>query len=60
MDKNTILDMVRQYYKENHIKPEYKEGDRINYAGRVYDDEELVNLVDSSLEIWLTAGRFTK
>ena len=60
MDKNTILDMVRQYYKENHIKPEYKEGDRINYAGRVYDDEELVNLVDSSLEFWLTAGRFTK
>ncbi len=46
--------------KENHIKPEYKEGDRINYAGRVYDDEELVNLVDSSLEFWLTAGRFTK
>lgn len=60
MDKNTILDMVRQYYKENHIKPEYKEGDRINYAGRVYDEEELVNLVDSSLEFWLTAGRFTK
>lgn len=60
MDKNTILDMVRQYYKENHIKPEYREGDRINYAGRVYDEEELVNLVDSSLEFWLTAGRFTK
>lgn len=60
MDKNTILDMVRQYYKENHTKPEYKEGDRINYAGRVYDEEELVNLVDSSLEFWLTAGRFTK
>lgn len=60
MDKNQILELVKQYYKENHVKPEFKEGDRINYAGRVYDEEELVNLVDSSLEFWLTAGRFTK
>ena len=31
-------------------KKEYKEGDRIPYASRVYDHSEMVNLVDSSLE----------
>lgn len=60
MDKEIILNLVREYYKENHKKKDYEPGDRINYAGRVYDEEELVNLVDSSLEFWLTAGRYTK
>lgn len=55
-----ILDLVREYYKEVH-KPEnvYKEGDRIPYASRVFDEEEMVNLVDSALEFWLTSGRYT-
>lgn len=30
----------------------------VRYAGRVYDENELVRLVDSSLDFWLTAGRF--
>src|SRR5690242_15227806 len=30
----------------------------VSYAGRVYDAEEMVNLVKSSLEFWLTAGRW--
>ena len=33
---------------------------RINYAGRVYDEKEMVNLVDSSLDFWLTAGRYAE
>lgn len=33
---------------------------RINYAGRIYDEKEMINLVDASLEFWLTAGRFAK
>ncbi len=33
---------------------------RINYAGRVYDEKEMINLVDASLDFWLTAGRYTK
>lgn len=37
-----------------------EKGDRIPYASRVYDADEMVNLVDSSLEFWLTSGRFTK
>ena len=60
MDKEPILELVRQYYRENHQKKAYEPGDRINYSGRVYDEEELVNLVDSSLEFWLTAGRYTR
>lgn len=57
---NQILDLVREYYKEVH-KPKnvYKEGDRIPYASRVFDEEEMVNLVDSALEFWLTSGRYT-
>lgn len=60
MEKHEILEMVKEYTKEHHKPSEYKPGDRINYAGRVYDEEELCNLVDSALEFWLTAGRFTK
>lgn len=58
MDKQTILENVKEYYKEHCSVKEYKDGDRINYAGRIYDEEELCNLVDSSLEFWLTAGRY--
>jgi len=32
----------------------------VNYAGRVYDEKEMINLVDSSLEFWLTAGRYAR
>ena len=38
---------------------EFSPGDRIPYASRVYDKQEMVNLVDSSLEFWLTSGRYT-
>ena len=54
-----ILQLVKEYCEEFHKKPEYKEGDRIPYASRVYDSEEMVNLVDSALEFWLTSGRYT-
>ena len=54
-----ILNSVRDYYKSFMIKPEYKDGDRIPYASRVFDEKEMVNLVDSALEFWLTSGRYT-
>ena len=60
MEKQQILDMVAQYCKEHHTSKEWKPGDRINYAGRVYDEEELCNLVDASLDFWLTAGKYTE
>ena len=57
--RKQILDLVADYCDTFHKKKEYKEGDRIPYASRVYDHSEMVNLVDSSLEFWLTSGRYT-
>ena len=58
--KEQILSLVKEYCDKYHNQnKEFKEGDRISYASRVYDHEEMVNLVDSSLEFWLTAGRYT-
>ena len=58
--KNHILDLVKEYCDKYHNqKKEFVVGDRIPYASRVYTSEEMVNLVDSALEFWLTAGRYT-
>ena len=57
--REKILKEVKEYCDTYHKKPAYKEGDRIPYASRVYDSEEMCNLVDSSLEFWLTSGRYT-
>jgi len=54
-----ILNNVKEFYKTFMQKPQYKDGDRISYASRVFDEKEIVNLVDSSLEFWLTSGRYT-
>ena len=58
--KNRIINLVKEYCDtyHNQDKP-FKEGDRIPYASRVYVNEEMVNLVDSALEFWLTSGRYT-
>ncbi len=57
--ENQILEMVSEYCKKYHTKKPYADGDQIPYASRVYDDKEMVNLVDSALEFWLTSGRYT-
>lgn len=56
-----ILAMVREYCDTFHNQDEgYKEGERIPYASRVYNHEEMENLVDSALEFWLTSGHYVK
>ena len=57
--KAEILALVKEYCDTYHKKKEYTEGDRISYASRVYDSDEMCNLVDSALEFWLTSGRYT-
>lgn len=58
--KKQILEMVESYCDTYHNrKKDFVEGQRIPYASRVYDNKEMVNLVDSSLEFWLTSGRYT-
>ena len=56
--KKQILELTREYYREVHgQKQEFVPGKtKVNYGGRYFDDEEMVNLVDASLDFWLTAG----
>jgi CDP-6-deoxy-D-xylo-4-hexulose-3-dehydrase len=53
------LELTAEYerQRQSEVKP-YVPGDRIPYSSRVYDEEELVNLVDSALTFWLTAGEY--
>jgi CDP-6-deoxy-D-xylo-4-hexulose-3-dehydrase len=58
--KQEILELVGAYCDKYHNqKKPFEKGDRITYASRVYDKDEMTNLVDSALEFWLTAGRYT-
>ena len=59
--KDEILQKVRKYYEiKFKVRKEFIPGEtKINYAGRVFDENELINLIDSSLEFWLTEGRYT-
>ena len=56
--KQQILELTKEYYKEVHgRKKEFNPGETfVNYGGRYFDDAELLNLIDSSLDFWLTAG----
>jgi CDP-4-dehydro-6-deoxyglucose reductase, E1 len=57
--KQEILDKVRQYYQVAHKpQPFVPFKTRVQYAGRVFGDTEMVNLVDSALDFWLTLGPY--
>ncbi|MCM1451584.1 MAG: lipopolysaccharide biosynthesis protein RfbH [Clostridium sp.] len=60
--KQQILELTKEYFKETHGKiKEFVPGATfVNYGGRYFDDAEMVNLVDSSLDFWLTAGPWAK
>jgi len=59
--RNEILELVSRYYRERHARPPFDpERDPVRYAGRVFGEEELRSLVDSSLDFYLTASRFTE
>ena len=59
--KAQILELTREYYREVHAqKKEFEPGKSfVHYGGRFFNDEEMVNLVDSSLDFWLTQGPWT-
>ncbi len=58
--RTEILKIVKEYCNTYRCqKKEFQRGDRIPYASRVYDSAEMMNLVDSALEFWLTSGRYT-
>ena len=59
--KEEILNLVKEYCDTYHnVEKKFQKGDRIPYASRVYDSHEMVNLIDSALEFWLTSGRYTE
>lgn len=56
-----VLDRVSEYYALVHRGRRWEPGTtRVQYAGRVFDDQELRNMTDSVLEFWLTAGRYAE
>jgi len=59
--KETIFKQVKIYYeKQFDKKDDFVPGEtQINYGGRVFDEKELMNLIESSLDFWLTEGRYT-
>ena len=59
-DKQEILQLVEEYCEKYHRKKPFSEGDKINYAARVYGAEEMKNLVNSALDFWLTSGEYTE
>jgi CDP-6-deoxy-D-xylo-4-hexulose-3-dehydrase len=59
--KEQILNLTREYYHVAHQKPTFEPGkSRVPYAGRVYDENDMAALADSSLDFWLTAGPFAE
>lgn len=59
--RDEILELVSRYYRERHALPPFDpDRDPVRYAGRVFGEEELRSLVDSSLDFYLTASRFTE
>ena len=59
--RNEIKDLVTKYYHAFKEKKEpYQEGQRISYAGRVFDEKEMCALTDATLDFWLTTGRFSE
>lgn len=62
--RQEIFEKVREYWRLVHAPAQngpFRPGEsKVNYAGRVFDDAEMVALTDAALEFWLTAGRFTR
>ncbi len=59
--REKIKELVAQYYHTFKEKKEpFKEGDRITYAARVFDEKEMCALTDATLDFWLTTGRFSE
>lgn len=59
--RTKIKELGAEYYRNKFTQNEFVPGKtKINYAGRVFDENELINLLESSLDFWLTAGRFSE
>jgi CDP-6-deoxy-D-xylo-4-hexulose-3-dehydrase len=59
--RREIIALTKKYYDSKFSAKQFQKGrDKVFYAGRVFDEDELANLVDSSLDFWLTEGRYSE
>ncbi|MFH0734342.1 MAG: lipopolysaccharide biosynthesis protein RfbH [bacterium] len=59
--RKQILELTKKYYISKYSNENFEKGKtKVNYAGRVFNEDELMNLVDSSLDFWLTEGRYSE
>jgi CDP-6-deoxy-D-xylo-4-hexulose-3-dehydrase len=59
--RKEILEKTKEFYQARFGENNYSPGkSRVNYAGRVFDEQELMNAVDASLDFWLTEGRYSE
>lgn len=59
--KRQILELVARFHRENHAPGKFVPGEsKIPVSGKVFDAEDMMSLVDSSLDFWLTTGRFAE
>jgi len=57
--RGNILNQVKEFYTARFKAPEFIPGTtRVRYSGRVFDEQELIELVNSGLDFWLTAGHY--
>lgn len=59
--RKKIKELVKKYYYDfKEKKEQFRPGDRISYASRVFDEKEMCSLTDAMLDFWLTTGRFSE
>lgn len=59
--RKEIISKTIEYYQARYSKNEFVPGKtRVNYAGRVFDEKEICNSVEASLDFWLTEGRYSE
>ena len=59
--REQILELVQTYHDAEFASREFVPGETpVPVSGRVFDADELLHLVDASLDFWLTTGRYAK
>ena len=59
--RKEIINKTAEYFEDRFKNNEFSPGkSKVNYAGRVFDDKEIINAVEASLDFWLTEGRYSE
>ena len=59
--RQEIIAKTIEYHQARFVKPDFIPGkSKVNYAGRVFNEQEIINAVEASLDFWLTEGRFSE